>query len=69
MSVSNLATKMLRHYDQDERQRDGWRHEDSMKPVLMKAFAQKGARYFDDGCWLRLIRDGRAKKTARILPR
>ena len=50
VSVFGLATTMLRHYDQDERQRDGSRHWDSMKPVLMKAFAHKGARDFDDGC-------------------
>ena len=28
----------------------------------MKPFAHKGARDFDDGCWLRLIHDGSAKK-------
>ena len=32
------------------------------KPVLMKAFAHKGARDFDDGYWLRLIHDGSTKK-------
>ena len=58
MSVSKLATAMLRHYDQDERQRDGSRHWDSMKPVFMKAFAHKGARDFDDGYLLRLIHGG-----------
>ena len=53
---------MLRHYDQDERQRDGSRHWDPGKPVLMKAFAHKGARDFDDGYWLRLIHEGSTKK-------
>ena len=32
------------------------------KRVLMKAFAHKGARDFDDGLWLRLIHDGGSKK-------
>ena len=54
--VSKLVTTMLRHYDQEVRQHDASRHMDSMKPVLMKAFAQKGARDFDDGYWLRLLK-------------
>ena len=58
MSVFKLVTAMLRHFDLDERQRDGSRHWDSIKPVLIEAFAQKAARDFDDGCWLRLIHDG-----------
>ena len=43
----------LRQSDQDERQRDGSRHWDSVKLVLMTAFAHKGDRDFDDGYWLR----------------
>ena len=62
VSVSKLVTTMLRHYDKDERQRDGSRGWETIKPVLMKAFAQKGARDFDDGYWLRLIHDGSTKK-------
>ena len=38
-----------RHFDQDERQTDGSRHWDSIKPVLLRAFAQEGARDFDAG--------------------
>ena len=57
MSISKMVTTMLRHCDQEERQPD-----DSMKPVLMKTFAHKGARDFDDGYWLRLIHDGKTKK-------
>ena len=53
---------MLRQNDQDERQRDGSKHWDSMKPVLMKAFAHKGARDFDDGYWLRLVHESSTKK-------
>ena len=53
---------MVRHYDQDERQRDVSRHRDTMKPVLMKSFAHKGARDFDDGYWLRLVNEGSTEK-------
>ena len=60
--VSKMVTPMLRRYDQDERQHDGSRHWDSVKPVLMKAFAQNGARDLDDGYWLGLNHDGSTKK-------
>ena len=54
----NWSLRCFDFFDQDERQSDGSRHWDSIKPVLMKAFAHKGARYFDDGYWLRRIHDG-----------
>ena len=53
---------MLRHCDQEERQHDGSTHWDSIKEVLMKGFAHKGARDFDDASWLRLIHDGSTQK-------
>ena len=56
------SQQCFRHYDQDERQRGGSRHWDSIKPVLMRAFAHQGARDFDDGFWSRLIHDGSTKK-------
>ena len=56
-----MVTKML-HYDQDERQTDGSRHWDTIRPVLLKAFAQERARDFDEGCWLHLIHEGSNKK-------
>ena len=62
MSVCKFATTMLRHYDQDERQRDGSRHWDSVKPVLMKTFSYKGGRDLDDGYWIRLTHEGSTKK-------
>ena len=55
MSVSKIVTAMLRTYDQDERQRDGSRHWDSVVPVLVETFSHKGARYFDDGYRFRTI--------------
>ena len=57
VSVSKLATTMLRHYDLDERQRG------DIGPVLVGAFARGGARGFDDGYWLRLIHECSTKKT------
>ena len=62
MSISKMVTTMLRHFDQEERRLDGSRHWDSIKPVLMKAFAHEGAQDFDDGFCLRLIHDGSTKK-------
>ena len=43
-----MVTKVLRHYDQEERQTEGSRHRDNIKPTLVKAFAREGARDFDD---------------------
>ena len=51
-----MVTKMLRHYDVGER------HLDTIRPVLLRPFAQEGARYFDEGFWLHLIREGSNKK-------
>ena len=62
VAVSMMVTKMLRHYDQDERQTDGSRHWDTIKPVLLKAFAQDGARDFEEGFWLHLIHEGSNKE-------
>ena len=56
-----MVTKMLRHYDQEERQTDGSRHWDNIKPTLVRALAQEGAREFDDVCWLVLIHEGSNK--------
>ena len=62
VSVSKMVTTMQRHFHQEERQTDGSRHWDSIEPVLMRAFADQGARDFDDGFWLRMIHDGGTKK-------
>ena len=43
VAASKMVTTMLRDYDQDERQTDGSRHWDTIRRVLLKAFAQ-GAR-------------------------
>ena len=62
VSISKMVTTTLKHFDQEERRHDGSRHWDSIKPVLMKAFAHEGAQDFDDGFCLRLIHDGSTKK-------
>ena len=49
-------------FDLEDRQPDGSRHWDSIKPELMKGFAHEGARDFDDGFRLRQIHDGCTRK-------
>ena len=61
IAVSKMVTRMVRHYDQDERQSDASLHRDAMRPVLLKAFAKHGARDFSDEQWLRLIHEGSSK--------
>ena len=60
-AVSKMVTRMVRHYDQDERQSDASLHWDAIWPVLLKAFAKHGARDFSDEHWLRLIHEGSSK--------
>ena len=60
-AVSKMGTQMLRHYDQEERQTDGSRHWDTIRPTLVRAFAREEARDFDDGYWLKLIHEGSNK--------
>ena len=56
-----MVTRMVRHYDQDERQSDASMHWDTIRPVLLKAFAKHGARDFSEKYWLRLIHEGSSK--------
>ena len=42
-----MVTKILRHCDQDERQTDGSRHWDTIRPILVNVFAQEEALDFD----------------------
>ena len=55
---------MVRHYDQDERHSDGSMNWDTIRSVLLKAFARHGARKFSEKYWLYLIHEGSSK--ARI---
>ena len=60
--ISKTVTTMLRHFDQDERESDGSRHEDSIKSVLVRKFAYEGARDVSDEMWLQKIFEGSSKK-------
>ena len=42
--VSKMVTRMVRHYDQDERQLDAALPGDTIRRVLLKAFAKHGAK-------------------------
>ena len=44
--ISKQVAAMCRHFDQEEREIDGSRHLSSTIPVLMRKFAQDGARDF-----------------------
>ena len=61
VQVSKMVTRLARHYDQDERQSDAAVHWDTMRSVLLKAFAKHGARDFSEKLWLRLIHEGSSK--------
>ena len=50
-----MVTKRERHFDQDERQTDAAVHWDSMRPVLLKALADKGAHEFSEQQWISSI--------------
>ena len=49
-----MVTRMVRHYDQYERQSDASMHWDTIRSVLLKAFAKQGARDFS----LRFFHEG-----------
>ena len=60
-AVSKMVTRLVRHYDQDERQPDAALHWDTIRPLLLKAFAKHGARDFSEKDWLRLNHQGSSK--------
>ena len=47
-AISKTVTKLVRHFDQDERQTDAAVHWDSIGPVLLNAFADMGASEFSE---------------------
>ena len=57
-----MVTKMIRHHDQDEREQDGSYHWDTVRLVLLKAFAQKGAGTFSNNQWIHMIHEGSSRK-------
>ena len=66
-AVSNIITQVLRHSDQEGRQTDGSRHWDTIRPILVKEFAQEEARDFDDWYWFFLIHEGSNKMRIEYL--
>ena len=48
IAVSEMVTRMMRHYDQDEREPDGSTHWDTIRSTLLKAFAKHGTQQFSD---------------------
>ena len=59
--ISKMVTRLARHYDQGERQSDAAIHWDTIRSVLLKAFANKGAQGFSDKDLLRLVHQGSRK--------
>ena len=60
-AISNMVVRLLRHYDQDERERDGAVHGHTMSPKLLRAFGHQGARNFSEKDWLKHIHEGSNK--------
>ena len=56
-AISKKVTRLVRHYDQEERQSDAAVHWDTTRPKLLRAFADRGARDFSETDWLRHIHD------------
>ena len=59
--LKNVDKNWKRHFDQDERQNDAAAHWDSIVPVLLKAFADKGAHELSQQEWTQHIHQGSNK--------
>ena len=59
--VSKLVMRLVRRYDQDERETDGAVHWNSMCPKLRKAFEKAGGHKLSDSDWLQKIYKGSNK--------
>ena len=60
--ISKMVTTMLRHFYQEKRQTDDSRYWDSINTVLVRKFADEGARDFHKEAWLQMICEGRTKR-------
>ena len=60
-TISKLVVRLVRHYDQEERETDGAVHWDTMNPKLLRAFGHQGTRYVSEKDWLRHIFEGSNK--------
>ena len=59
--VSKLVMRLVRRYDQDERETDGAVHWNSMSPKLRKAFQKAGGQKLSDSDWLQYAHEGSNK--------
>ena len=59
--ISKLVTRCVRHYDQEELQSDTAVHWDTIRPKLLRGFADRGARDFSEKDWLRHSHEGSNK--------
>ena len=56
-----MVTKLVRHFNQDVRQTDASVHWDSIRPVLLKVFADKGASEISEQEFIQHILHGSSK--------
>ena len=61
--ISKLVMRLVRCYDQDERETDGSLHCNSMGQKLRRAFLKAGGQKFSDSDWLQHVYEGRNKTT------
>ena len=54
-AISKLVIRLVRHYDEEERETDGAVHWDTINPKLLRAFGHQGARDFSEKDWLQHI--------------
>ena len=60
-SISKMVLKLIRYFDQDERQTDGVVHWVTIKPVLEKGFRNHDAENFLETQWIEHIHKGSNK--------
>ena len=65
--VSKLVMRLVRRYDQDERESDDAVHWNSMVPKLRKAFQKAGGHKFSDSVWLQQFYEGRIQDEVPVL--
>ena len=62
IQVSKMVSRMVRHYDQEEREPDGSHLWDTVRPVLLKSFGRHGVEKFSERFWIQLIQEGSSEK-------
>ena len=58
ISISKFVIRLVRRYDQEERDTDGAVHWNTISPKLMREFGNQGARDFSEVNWLQHISAG-----------